>query len=28
MAPDVTLRTVHIPDAAWTVRSVTCDSGV
>src|SRR5271166_4363993 len=28
MAPDVTLGTVHIPDAAWTAGSVTCDCGV
>ena len=27
MAPDVTLRTVHMPDIAWTARSVTCDPG-
>jgi len=26
MAPDVTPRTVHMPDAAWTVRFVTCDA--
>jgi hypothetical protein len=28
MQPDVTLRTVHIPDVAWTIASVTCDPGV
>jgi hypothetical protein len=28
MPPDVTTRTVHMPDAAWTVQSVTCDPGV
>ena len=28
MALDVTPRTVHMPDVAWTVRSVTCDPGV
>ena len=27
MPPDVTRRTVHMPDAAWTVRFVTCDPG-
>ncbi|MGH3182390.1 MAG: putative leader peptide [Streptosporangiaceae bacterium] len=27
MPPDVTPRTVHMPGAAWTVRSVTCDPG-
>ena len=28
MPPDVISRTVHMPDAAWTVLSVTCDPGV
>jgi hypothetical protein len=27
MAPDLTLRDVHMLDAAWTVRFVTCDPG-
>jgi len=27
MPPDVTLRTVHMPDIAWTARFVTCDPG-
>src|ERR1035437_1235546 len=27
MPSDVTLRTVHMPDTAWTARFVTCDPG-
>jgi len=27
MAPDLIPRTVHMPDAAWTARFVTCDPG-
>ena len=27
MAPDLTPRTVHMPDAAWTAWFVTCDPG-